>query len=308
MSDQKGSTFEQVEKIASEMIIKGVKPSVRGVISVSGGKTETVSKHLRDFFDKRDAEVSKMADEIGSSNIAKLIANEIQVLVDKRTAELSEINIRQKEQIDELVELLEEKVQESQIIKKSADDDIEKANAKTEKAITAQKQAEDDKKELILKTDITIKSINDKADNSIKTAEEKANVLIESANEQVKQFEQETKSLREQVKQLSIDEAKREIEKAELEKQNQILEQLRIDFADQKTQLVQTMTENKSFLKDLSRLEKDNKENKKLSTELTKIQTQFVESQKQITELHSKLSLSERERESLSNALAISNK
>ncbi len=69
-----GVTFDQVEKVASEMMAKGIKPTVRGLMQVIGGKTETVTKYLRDFNDKRDAEVSRMADELGSSEIAKLLA------------------------------------------------------------------------------------------------------------------------------------------------------------------------------------------------------------------------------------------
>ena len=100
----RGITYEQIEKIASEMLVQGVKPTVRGVIAVSGGKTAVVSKHLRDFFEKRDNIVASMADEIGSGTIAKLIASEMQIIVEKRTAELTQINKRQKEQIDEYVD------------------------------------------------------------------------------------------------------------------------------------------------------------------------------------------------------------
>ena len=92
----RGITFEQIEKIASEMLVQGVKPTVRGVIAVSGGKTAIVSKYLRDFFEKRDNVVASMADEIGSGNIAQLIASQMQVIVEKRSAELTQINQRQK--------------------------------------------------------------------------------------------------------------------------------------------------------------------------------------------------------------------
>ena len=95
-----GIIFEDIEKVASEMLTQGVKPTVRGVIAVTGGKTEIVSKYLRDFFEKRDLEVSKMSDEIGSSFVTKLIAGEIQLIVDRRAATLAEINARQKEQIN----------------------------------------------------------------------------------------------------------------------------------------------------------------------------------------------------------------
>ncbi|PCI30949.1 MAG: hypothetical protein COB67_00400 [SAR324 cluster bacterium] len=310
-----GITFEDVERIASGMLAKAVKPTVRAVISVSGGKTEVVSKHLRDFFEKRDTEVSKMADEIGSSSVAKLIAGEIHVIVEKRTSELSEINIRQKEQIDEYVELLEEKVIESDTIKKDlfesvevikkeaaekiekitldASNKIKKSESEIETANEAKRQAETESSE--------IKLISE---NSIKASKEQANALIEVANTRASQAEQETKLLREQVKSLSIDEAKRDIEKAELEKTKQLFEALRFDLAEQKTEAVRHTVENEALTKDINRLETDNREYKQLDKELTKSQTQLVESQKMITDLNSKLSLSERERESLTTALS----
>ena len=311
----KGTTFEQVEKIASEMLTQGVKPTVRGVISVSGGKTEVVSKHLRDFFEKRDTEVSKMADEIGSSSVAKLIASEIQLIVDKRTAQLFEVTIRQKEQINELVELLEQKAQQiekiiidskeaidttnretSEKIEKitlDAQNKINKAEEKVKIAIEAQKQ-----------TETEISEIKLISQNTVKASKEQAQALVNAANKRAEQAEQEAKLLREQVKSLSIDEATRNIEKAEFEKNQQLLDSLRLDYADQRTEVVRFTAENKALLKDTTRLESENKEYKLLDKELAKFQTQVVESQKTITELSNKLSLSERERESLTIALS----
>jgi len=310
-----GISFEAVEKIASGMLMQGVKPTVRGVISVSGGKTEVVSKHLRDFFDKRDTDVSKMADEIGSSSVAKLIAGEIHIIVDKRTSELSDINMRQKDQIDELVELLQEKVLESDKIKKEALESVElskkettekiekitfeaankikKAESEAESAIEGRRQAE------LKSTEIDLI-----AKNSVEASKEQANALVKVANTSAEQAKQETKLLREQVKSLSIDEAKRDIEKAEYEKIKQLFERLRLDHAEQKTEVVIHTSENKALSKDILRLENENKEYKQLNKELTKSQTQLVEAQKTITGLNSDMSLLERERESLTSALS----
>jgi chromosome segregation ATPase len=315
----KGVSFEQIEKVASEMIVQGVKPTVRGIMAVSGGKTEVVSKHLRDFFEKRDNEVAKMADELGSSNIAKLIASEMQVVVGRRTAELQEINQRQKEQIDELVELLEEKVRECEQIradaqvqvdkvtreasekvesvKKEASDKVDLANAKAEKAVAAIKQAESETEKALLK-----------AESSVQSAQEKANALVEAANKNADIALREAASLREQVKALSIDAAKREIEKAEFEQQKKAMDQLRIDFAEQKTEVVRMATENRSLQKDLDRLETENQSNRHLSAELAKAQTLYVEAHRQLTDIQNKLSLSERERDSFAEALSRSKK
>jgi len=310
-----GISFEAVEKIASGMLTQGVKPTVRGVISVSGGKTEIVSKHLRDFFNKRDTDVSKMADEIGSSSVAKLIAGEIHIIVDKRTSELSDINLRQKEQIDELVELLQEKVLESDKIKKEALESVEASKIETTEKIekitleatNKIKKAESEAQSAIEGKRIAeLKSteIELVAKNSVEASKEQANALVEVANSSAEQARQETKLLREQVKSLSIDEAKRDIEKAEYEKIKQLFEKLRLDHAEQKTEVVIHTSENKALSKDILRLENENKEYKQLDKELTKSQTQLVEAQKNITGLNSDLSLLERERESLTAALS----
>ncbi|MDQ7060935.1 MAG: hypothetical protein Q9M43_07245 [Sulfurimonas sp.] len=310
-----GISFEAVEKIASGMLMQGVKPTVRGVISVSGGKTEVVSKYLRDFFNKRDTDVSKMADEIGSNSVAKLIAGEIHIIVDKKTAELSQINVRQKEQINEFVELLEEKVFESDKIqkealasvestKKEAAEKIERisldAANKIKKAESEAQSALDSKLEIELKS----KEIDLTSKNATQAAKEQASALVVVANTAAQQAEHETKSLREQVKALSIDEAKREIEKAELTKTKQLFEELRLAYAELKTEAVVHSSENKSLLKDITRLEAQNKEYKEMDKQLMKSQTQLIEAQKNITQLNSKLSLMERERESLTSALS----
>lgn len=310
-----GISFETIEKIASGMLMQGVKPTVRGVISVSGGKTEVVSKHLRDFFNKRDDDVSKMADEIGSSSVAKLIAAEIHIIVEKRTAELSTINLRQKEQIDELVELLEEKVLESDKIKKEAIEQIEfskiESTQKIEKITldSANKitKAENEAKLAIdAKSQVEIKcnEIELLSKNSIEASKQQAQALVDAANTTAEQARQETKLLREQVKALSIDEAKREIEKESFQKTKQLFEELQLKHAELKTEVVVHSSESTSLLKDVLRLEDEIKEYKQLDKELVISQTQLIESQKSITELNSKLSLLERERESLASALS----
>lgn len=312
-----GISFEEIEKIASGMLIQGVKPTVRGVISVSGGKTEVVSKHLRDFFNKRDEDVSKMADEIGSSSVAKLIAGEIHLIVEKRTLELSEINMRQKEQINEFVELLEEKVFEADTIKKDALELVEKSKIETNEKIdkitleatNKIKKAETD---TISAKDAEKKAVSQSGEikllsaSSVDASREQARVLVEAANARAEQAENEAKLLREQVKSLSVDEAKRDIEKTELTKTKQLFEDLRFSHAEQKTNVVLKESENKALSKDILRLENENKEYKLIDKELTKSQTQLVESQKTITDISSKLSLSERERESLQSALTLS--
>ena len=311
----RGVTYEQIEKIASEMLVQGVKPTVRGVIAVSGGKTAVVSKHLRDFFEKRDSVVASMADEIGSGTIAKLIASEMQIIVEKRTAALTQINKRQKEQIDEYVELLEEEVKKSEQIKlesqqavetaqKEANEKIEKisleANNKTAKAKESQEAAIEAQKNL----EKEISEVKLLTENTIAAAKEQAEALVDAANARLEEAQQETKILREQVKSLSVDEATRAIEKAQLEKNRELLEALRLEYAELNTQVVRYAAENAALLKDISRLENDNKHYKELEKDLYKYQTEVVEYQKQLTDMNSRLTLLQKERDSFATALS----
>jgi len=311
----RGISFEQIEKIASEMLVQGVKPTVRGVIAVSGGKTAVVSKYLRDFFEKRDGVVSSMADEIGSGSIAKLIASEMQVIVEKRTAALAQINTRQKEQIDEYVDLLEEEVKKSELVRleskqaiesiqREASEKIEKisldASNKIEKAKESQHTAIDKQKSL----EKEISEVKLLSENTIEAAKEQAQALVDAANSRLQESQHETKLLREQVKSLSVDEATRDIEKTQLEKNKQLLEDLRLEYAEIKTQVVRYTAENSALLKDVTRLESDNLRYKEQEKELYKYQTEVVESQKQITEINGKLALLQRERDSFISALS----
>ncbi len=315
MEKTKGITFEEVEKIASGMLLNGIQPTVRGVRSVSGGKSEVVSRHVRDFFEKRDSEVSKMADEIGSGNIAKLIAAEIHTIVEKRTSELSLVNIRQKEQIDELVELLEEQVLVSEKSTKESLELVESIKSETTlkiEKITSESLDNIKKSEEVLKAanEEKAKAIAQSAEaqllstNAIAASKTQAQALVDAADTRAEKAEQESKLLREQVKALSIDEAKREIEKAEHSKTRQLFEQMRLEHAERNTDLVVQQSENRSLIKDITRLEEDNKEYKQLDKDLSVSQTQLVESQKMITDLNGRLSLSERERESLTLTLS----
>lgn len=303
MSDTKGITFEQVSKVALEMIANGVKPTVRSVLNLTGGKTETVAGFLRDFHDKRDHEVSKMADELGSSAIASLLANEVQSVVDRKTKSIHEIVERQKEQLAEMIELLDQKESECNhkvelIEAKSAQaineaqDKVKSFSERIKEAELAKEQAES----ALLKT-------QSESIAQVDAAEKKASALVEAANNQINKAESETATLRQQVKELSIDQAKREIEQAELVQLKEKVNQLQIELAEQKTSVVQLKTENQNFTKDTKRLERDLINAKETELNLSKAQGQLVELQKQLSQAQRDLSQAEREISSLSQAL-----
>jgi len=291
----KGISFQTVDKVASEMITKGVKPTVRSVIAVTGGKTEIVSKHLRDFFEKRDDEVTRMSEELGSGSIAKLIAKEMQLLIDKRTAHLLEINARQKEQIDEYVELLEENVRESEKIKDEALSNIENAKRENSQKIDKIREELSKLKEIADTKSLEASEIKLLSKNSIEAEQEKSMALLEVANKRAEEVIQENNLLREQIRTLSIDESKREIEQKEFDTLKNQFHQLQLSNAQEQTKSVKLLAEKDAISQNIERLEKDNREYKVIEKEFMKAQIELLASQKQINELNSKISLLEKE-------------
>lgn len=321
-------SFEHVQQVASEMLTQGVKPTVRGVRGVTGGRTETVTEHLFNFNKKRDVEVSKLADEIGSSEVGKLIAAEIQTVVDRRSAALTEIKVRQELQIEELIELLKENEAECRQRIEVAEDESAKAiieaNVKIEKAIERAVNAEEASslaEEQLLttknetqnriasieqKSQLMVDSAKTEAKSLVEAAKAEAKSLVAAADKQTEKSDVETVSLREQVKLLSIDQAKREIEQEQFKQALQQLEILRLEVAENKTSIVRFESQNSSLNKDVNRLDIELSDTKEQAKQLPKAQAQLVEVQKQISQLQHDLSQSEREKESLSRALAVS--
>ncbi|MEA2019746.1 MAG: hypothetical protein U9N59_15000, partial [Campylobacterota bacterium] len=231
------------------------------------------------------------------------------------TAELTQINIRQKEQIDEYVELLEEEVKESERVKleskqeieraqKEATEKIEKISLEASSKIEKAKEAEKTAIEVQKRLEKEISEVRLLSENTIQAAKEQAQALVDAANIRLQESQQETKLLREQVKSLSVDEATRDIEKAQLNKSRELLDALRLEYAELNTQVVRFTAENGALFKDVSRLESDNSHYKNLERDLFKYQTEVVESQKQITEINSRLALLQRERDSFAAALS----
>lgn len=317
MTEKTGVSFDQVSSALLDMIANGVKPTVRKVMAVTGGKTETVSGLVRDFFDKRDADVSKMADELGSSAIAELLASEIHNVVERKNKTFAEIIERQKAQIAEMVELLDEK--ESECIHRielaeakstqainDANDKAKAATNRIETAETARELAEQKLLKVETETKAEVEAAKNKAETLIEAEKKEADALVKAATIQIDKAQSETDSLRAQVKDLTIDQAKHEIEQAQFEQTKDILNKQQAEIADQKTLIVQLQTEKNAFVKDTTRLESDLENAKVTSENLSQAKTQLVEMQKQLSQTQTDLSQSERERESLSQALAAS--
>ncbi|MCF6459075.1 hypothetical protein [Pseudoalteromonas sp. MMG024] len=305
MAEQNGITYEQVASAAQDILDSGVKLTVRAVIKVTGGKTETVSRFLRDFNDKRDADVASMADELGSSKIAELLASEMQSVVDRKTADLKTIIERLKKDRDEVIELLEEKekdcVHRVEMAEARAQTAEKQINQATQKASDAQAELEAVKHD----TAEQIKQANLAAETAIKNAEQKSESLVSVANERLEKAENETASLREQIKSLSVDNAKFEMEREKFEQEHKHNQELRISLAESNTHAVKLESQKEALTANIERLTGDLADYKSQANELPKVQTLLLESERKSSELQNKVSQLQNEKDSLSRALAV---
>lgn len=305
MADQNGITYEQVASAAQDILGSGVKLTVRAVIKVTGGKTETVSRFLRDFNDKRDADVASMADELGSSKIAELLASEMQNVVERKTADLKKIIERLRIDRDEVIELLEEKENDCAHRVELAEARALTAERKISEAEQQAKVALSDLEAVKLDSASQIKQAQQEAESATKSAEQKSESLVSVANERLEKAETETASLREQIKSLSIDNAKFEMEREKFEQENKLNQELRLNLAESNTQNVKLESKNEAQAANIERLISDLNDYKKQASELPRVQTLLLELERKSSELQNKVSQLESEKDSLSRALAV---
>lgn len=174
-----------------------------------------------------------------------------------------------------------------------------KAEARVNVAELAAKKAIDDAQVTEQDAQRSIIEAEKKCELLISNAKSEAIALVDAANRRADKAEQESAGLREQVRLLTIDQAKREIEQAQHEKTLEQHEKTLSELAAGRTLIVQLQTQEESRKADVLRLTQDLSEYKADSKALAAAQGQLVELQKQVSQLTSELSLSERERESL---------
>lgn len=292
-------TYENVAQAASAMLQHGTKPTVRAVIAVTGGKTEIVSQFLRDFFEKRNADVLRMADELGSSTIAKLLAAEVQTVVDRRTATLKERIDELTDRLNESIELLAEKEADCQhrieLAEAKATQAIHEAQERASMAESKIKQAQDEAKKAQEDAATAeanalekIQKAKDHSELHIQNAQNEANALIAAANARTEKAEQETVTLREQVKDLAIDEAKRSIEKQQTQEALAHKDSLKDELAQTKATIAKLEQALLGAEKDIKRLENDNTEYKESAKQLPTALAELNEANKQLTTLREK--------------------
>ncbi len=291
--------YDTVAQAASTMLQHGSKPTVRAVMAVTGGKTETVAQFLRDFHDKRNAEVLRMADELGSSTMAKLLADEVQTVVDRRTASLKDQILELTERLNESIELLSEKendcqhrieLAEAHATQRIHDAEL-RANAAEARIDAAETLVKNAKAELQNAEQNAIRDIQETkahADLLVSNAQNEARALANAADKRTEKAETETASLREQVKALSIDEATRQLERQQVLDAQLTKDTLKDALSDTKAKIAQLEQALKGAEKDNTRLESDLAEFKIMAKQLPTALAELNEANKQVTILRQK--------------------
>lgn len=258
MAKESSVSFDDISRVASEMLLNGIMPTVRTVINQTGGKTSSVSQFLKDFFAKREMEINSVANEIGSTNMGKILAAEVQSLVHKKTEELQQSKTSTETLLEESIGLLKDNERELELFKAKTDKELEeiKEDAINKISLANLKVAKAEK--LQASHEKTMSELQESLKSSIKVAEQKASALIESADKRTLQAEQETATLRLQVKDLSIDEATRKIERTQYEKMEKALNAIILEKSDQNSVIVRLETEKEYLMKDISRLDQKN--------------------------------------------------
>jgi chromosome segregation ATPase len=299
-------TYNLVESKADEMVGNGIAPTVKGLRGALGGRTENIARYLKEYHAKQKAKADKIADEIGSQQIGRLLAAEMQNIVTRKTQEHLKTIEGLETQNEEYVSLLEEKEDEcSQRIQKH-EDDMRKAISIAEdnaKKSADKVEAANNEKHNALEA---LEQISSESASKVKYEEERAKALVEASERRLESAESELKGLRVEVNALRVDEAKRQIEKEQFEQTKLHMSKLQDELADHKTMAVKVSTENIGLDKDVNRLYGELKEVKAQLEKMNGAQALLVESQKKEAQLLRDLNQTEREVKSLSQALAIS--
>lgn len=327
-SNKKSVTIEDVAVCANSMITNGVQPTVKGVMSLIGGRTDNVAKYLKQFWADFNKETESIIGDLGSSEIGKLLAVEVNNIVIRRTENQKKKISSLELQLEEWQGLLEEqeiscqrKIEEAQALAakqiEAAEKALAKANEKAEQAIVerdeakaqavgAKNNAEAEVKEIRMEANNTVKAEQQKAVTLVESAKTESASLVAAAEKRVNETENEVRQLREQNRALTVDEAKRQIEKQQFEDAQVKLASLQQQLADERTASVKLSTENNGAAKEITRLSSELAGTKDELKKVGNAQVMLIEAQKQITQLQHDLSQSEREKQSLSQALAVS--
>jgi chromosome segregation ATPase len=153
--------------------------------------------------------------------------------------------------------------------------------------------------------EMLVKEAERKAQTLIEAANSEAEKLVAAANNERDKSQDEAKQLREQIKELTIDEAKRELEKAESERARDQLSETQSKIADLNTLLTQVQTQNESLTIEKDRNYSELQEAKVQANKAMQLQTQLLTKEGQLGEVNSKLSQAEKQVESLNRTITL---
>lgn len=298
-------TYERVAEVANNMIVNNDEPSVAKVIAVTGGKRHTVMEFLRVWKERRNQDVQRLANDIGSSKIGQLIASEISIMLDKsNSASLKTIEC-QKLEIEEYVQTIKELEQRNEseiaLARLKSDEVIKASDEKVKQMSTQLEEAKQAKRD----AEMAVKVAERKAETLIEAAGSEADKLVAAANTELDKSQSEARQLREQIKVLTIDEAKRELEKVELDRIRNELASHQTKIAELNSLLTQVQTQNESLIIEKDRNYSELQEMKVQANRAIELQTLLLAKEGQLGEVNSKLSQAERQVESLTRTITL---
>jgi hypothetical protein len=152
---------------------------------------------------------------------------------------------------------------------------------------------------------LLVEQAEQKSQSLIEAAKSESEKLVAAANTERDKSQEEAKQLREQIKTLTIDEAKRELEKVELNRAREQLLLAQSKIAEQNTLLTQVKTQNESLTIEKDRNYSELQEVKVQAKKAIELQTTLLNKEIQISELSRDLSQSEKQIESMTRTLTV---
>jgi predicted phage tail protein len=301
------ATLEEVTKLANEMLKNGVEPTTRNLSVHLQGRTSSIQGFLIEYKNNLEHRKNAIAEEVGSLAVAKLLSQELLLMIDRRNESLTEQVAQLTRNLDETLSLLsdsEDKLESVLNTTAAQVAEIETSTAsKVEKAQSAVSLIEQQLRELKATSE---KAIDD-ARNHAKAEVLKAEALVDAANGRVAQAETELRASREQIKLLSIDVAKRELEQRELEQAKVTIATLQATLSKQQDQISYTTANLERLTQDRTELKateaKLGKTAENLTATLVSVRGELAESRAKLAEVNAEKLAFERDTQRLNTDL-----
>lgn len=299
---------ELVFKTCETLMANGIKVTVGSVSTRTGGNRNSVTTWISEWKSEYNARQLQLAEELGSSEVGKMLSSAIQQMVNLKTERFEEVHTRQKEEIADINEQIEgirldaqRDIDASQTQLNNTLVQIDNQQAK-HKLELEQKQAKIDE------LNVEIKLLTDEGEkqSGIHSG------IVENLQRQIDKLNDDLKQAREENGTLKLEEAKWALASEEVTRTKEKMIDLQNDLAGEKVQTATTQAQlsaKESIMSErdieINRLREDLKTQQKRITDLERTQTKYTEQVKEVEELKGELRIANKERELLTQQIAI---